>query len=111
MSGVAADHGDFRSEIDLLRLSVRLSLCEGTLSPIAPSRVGRGQGTPCPVCARVVSDDQLGYDVESDAGRVAVHIRCYLVWRHESEEIAQGPAARHAYVANRSTESRKGKDC
>ncbi len=41
MSGGAAGNGAFRHEIDLLRLYVRRLLCEGTLPPIGPSRLGR----------------------------------------------------------------------
>ena len=89
MSGLAAEHGDLRCEIDLLRLSVRVLLYEGTLPPIGSSRVGRGKGKPCVVCSAVISDGQLAYHVESDAGSVSVHVTCYLVWRHELQERAQ----------------------
>jgi hypothetical protein len=89
MSGLAAEHGDLRCEIDLLRLSVRLLLYEGTLPPIGSSRVGRGKGKPCVVCSAVISDGQLAYHVESDGGSVSVHVTCYLVWRHELEQNAQ----------------------
>src|SRR5689334_24802676 len=81
MSGLAAEHGDLRCEIDLLRLSVRLLLYEGTLPPIGSSRVGRGKGKPCVVCSAVISDGQLAYHVVSDAGSVSVHVTCYLVCR------------------------------
>ena len=89
MSGLAAEHGDLRCEIDLLRLSVRLLLDEDTLPPIGSSRVGRGKGKPCVVCSAVISDGQLAYHVDSDAGSVSVHVTCYLVWRHELEQNAR----------------------
>jgi hypothetical protein len=85
MSDVAAD-GDFRRDIDLLRLSVRLLRHENTLPPIGPSRVGRGKGTACAICSAVISDGEVAYHVESDTGSVSVHVTCYLVWRYESEE-------------------------
>lgn len=63
-----------------------------------PSRVwgGRGLGLACPVCAELVSEQELGFEVEFNGSPelprqgIALHVPCFFAW--EAERLGAGDA-------------------
>ena len=63
-----------------------------------PSRVwgGRGLGVACPVCTEMVSEADLGFEVEFTGGPdlprqgVALHVPCFFAW--EAVRLGAGDA-------------------
>jgi hypothetical protein len=86
------------SDVDDLRAMVRARIATGGLFPVQGPRAWASQGEdrPCGVCQELITRAQVEYEV-SDAvadTRVRAHLRCYMVWREESQAPA-GPR-RHA---------------
>lgn len=77
-----------RSSDDPLLDSVQSRLTSGALFPVdRKSWTGRGSGKSCAVCDLTINNPEIEYEVAGPNGSVFAHLRCYLVWRQESEAL------------------------
>jgi hypothetical protein len=84
------------SSDDPLLNIVRARLTSGALLLIdRKGRAGRGSGKRCAVCDMTINNQEIEYEVASGSyGAVFAHLRCYLVWRQESEAVRGSEARR-----------------
>jgi hypothetical protein len=78
-----------RSSDDPLLDAVRTRLTSGALFPFdRASWTGRGSGKSCAVCDLAINNAEIEYEVAGGLiGSGFAHLRCYLVWRQESEAL------------------------
>jgi hypothetical protein len=77
------------SSDDPLLDTVRTRLTSGALFLMdRKGRAGRGSGKHCAVCDVPVTTHEIEYEVARGSyAAVFAHLRCYLVWRQESEAL------------------------
>jgi hypothetical protein len=77
------------SDSDGLRAIVRARLATGALLPLHGTRAwaSYGEDNPCVVCREPITRAQVEYEVSSAAADATVraHLRCYMVWKDESQ--------------------------
>ena len=63
-------------------------LGNGLLWVLEAGPIWSGHGTfkPCVVCRAKIANDDIQYDVSGPRGSLPVHVRCYRVWRAQSDE-------------------------
>lgn len=78
-----------READDPLLDAVQSRLASGALFPVdRRGWAGRGSGKSCAVCDLTINDADLEYEVADGPGSSAfAHVKCYLVWRQESEVL------------------------
>lgn len=88
-----------------LRELARVMVHEFGLPAVAPSRMwgGHGNGLPCALCAEVIPEHEVEYEVEALlAGQVQTfrfHFLCHAAWQLECARIqheSRGDRAKHA---------------
>lgn len=76
-----------------LRGAVRLRLAAGSLFRVDGRRAWASQGTgrPCVVGEESITTGQVEYEVPSaiDGASASAHLRCYTMWKEESESGAR----------------------
>jgi hypothetical protein len=77
------------SSDDPLLDTVRSRLTSGALFLMdRKGRARRGSGKYCTVCHVLITAHEIEYEVAGGSyGTVFAHLRCYLVWRQESEAL------------------------
>jgi hypothetical protein len=55
-----------------------------------PIWMGRGTLKPCVVCRAKIINDDIQYDVVGPRGSLPVHVKCYRVWRAQSDKLRRG---------------------
>jgi hypothetical protein len=77
------------SDGDGLRAMIRARIATGALFPIHGTRAwaSYGDDDPCIVCKEPITRAQVEYEVLSASAEVTVraHLRCYMVWKDESQ--------------------------
>lgn len=78
-----------RSSDDPLLDTVQSRLASGALFPVDGKRwAGLGGGKSCAVCDLTINNSEIEYEVTGGpSGSAFAHVRCYLVWRQESEAL------------------------
>ena len=81
------------SDGDGLRATIRARIATGALFPIHGTRAwaSYGEDNPCIVCQEPITRAQVEYEVSSASTEVAVraHLRCYMMWKEESQAPAR----------------------
>ena len=52
-----------------------------------PVWTGHGILKPCIVCRRKIANHEIQYDVVGPRGALSVHVKCYRVWRAQSDKL------------------------
>jgi hypothetical protein len=84
-----------------LRERAREAIRAGRLPDRSPARVwgGRGFATSCAICAELMKQDEVGYELEFSSGsslrQHQVHVRCFVAW--ELERNPSGPSTAMTY--------------
>jgi hypothetical protein len=61
---------------------------------LAPHKLfgGKGEGTPCACCARLITAAQIQFEVDFGvAGVVEMHLNCHDEWMRASAEMQASP--------------------
>jgi hypothetical protein len=92
-------------EESALRQRVRAAFNAGTLPKRSPTRTWGGPGTdaPCAICGRVVTPEEVEFEMEFEQGpgdlgprNHCVHQRCFVAWELERQSVApSGNAPAH----------------
>ena len=77
------------SDIDGLRALVRSRLATGALFPLQNTSAwaSYGEDNPCAVCREPITRAEVEYEVSSTVvdTTVRTHLRCYMMWKEESQ--------------------------
>ena len=77
------------SDGDGLRAMIRARIATGALFPVHGTRAwaSYGEDDPCIVCKEPITRAQVEYEVASASADVTVraHLRCYMLWKDESQ--------------------------
>lgn len=77
------------SDGDGLRAMIRARIATGALFPVHGTRAwaSYGEDDPCVVCKEPITRAQVEYEVASASADVTVraHLRCYMLWKDESQ--------------------------
>ena len=78
---------DSRGSDARLRVTVRQRLGRGALFRTGPNGyAGKSTGKPCIVCAKSISEGEIGHEVGGPT-TVWAHWDCYSIWRQESDAL------------------------